>query len=69
MDAAYDLHGRGVPRLLRHFAAFERLTDDLDGPSALVRLEQELGCDLAELLVAALARPHAGGAPPLSLCA
>jgi hypothetical protein len=69
MDAAYDLHGRGVPRLLRHFAAFERLTDDLDGPSVSVRLEKELGCDLAEFLVAALARPSAGGCPPLSLCA
>ncbi len=66
--AAHDLHGPGIPRLLRHFAAFERLTSNVDGPSGRVRLERELGCDLAELLVAALARPPAGGAS-LSLCA
>jgi len=70
MDAApaHDLQGRGVPRLLRHFAALERLTGDLDGPTGRMRLERELGCELAELLVAALARPSAGGAS-LSLCA
>lgn len=66
--AAHDLQGPGIPRLLRHFAAFERLTGDLDGPSGRVRLERELGCDLAELLVGALVRPPAGGAS-LSLCA
>jgi len=32
------------------------------------RLEREVGCDLADLLVMALVRPPAGGAP-LSLCA
>ena len=66
--AAHDLHGRGVLRLLRHFAALERLTADSDGPSGRARLEREVGCDLADLLVIALARPPAGGAP-LSLCA
>ena len=53
---AHDLHGRGVPRLLRHFAAIERLTGDLDAPSGRARLEGELGCDLAWLLVWALVR-------------
>jgi len=69
MDAApaHDLQGRGVPRLLRHFAVLERLTGDVDGPTGRVRLERKLGCDLAELLVGALARPPAGGAS-LSLC-
>lgn len=51
---AHDLHGRGVPRLLRHFAAIDRLTGDVDGPSGRARLEVELGCDLAGLLVWAL---------------
>jgi hypothetical protein len=61
MDAApaQDLHGRGVPRLLLHFDALERLTGDTDGPTGRVRLERELGCDLAALLVCALARPPA----------
>jgi hypothetical protein len=53
---AHDLHGRGVPRLLRHFAAIDRLTGDVDVPSGRARLEVELGCDLAGLLVWALAR-------------
>jgi hypothetical protein len=66
---AHDLHGRGVPRLLRHFAAFERLTGDVEGPSGRLRLERELGCDLAAFLVCALVRPPAGGETPLSLCA
>jgi len=34
----------------------ERLTG-ADGPTGRVRLERELGLDLAELLVGALARP------------
>ena len=63
MDAApaHDLQGRGVPRLLRHFDALERLTGDADGPSGRARLERELGWDLAELLVGALTRPQAPG--------
>jgi hypothetical protein len=67
--AAHDLHGRGVPRLLLHFAAFERLTSDVEIPSGRLRLERELGSDLAEFLVCALARPTGGGETPLSLCA
>jgi hypothetical protein len=61
MDAApaQDLHGRGVPRLLRHFDALERMTGDADGPTGRARLEHELGCDLAQLLVCALVRPPA----------
>lgn len=54
---AQDLHGRGVPGLLRHFDALERLTGDADGPTGRARLERELGCDLAQLLVCALVRP------------
>jgi hypothetical protein len=59
MDAApaHDLHGRGAPRLLRHFAALDLLTQDGDGPSVRARLEHELGGDLADLLLDALARP------------
>ena len=69
MDAAsaHDLHGRGAPRLLRHFAALERLTS-VDGPSGRARLESELGCDLAELLVGALARSHGVEEQSLPLC-
>lgn len=58
---AHDLHGRGVPRLLRHFAAIDRLTGEVDAPSGRARLEVELGCDLAGLLVWALARRTASG--------
>ena len=54
---AHDLDGRGAPRLLRHFDALERLTR-AEGPSGRARLETEVGCDLAELLVGALARPR-----------
>jgi len=59
MDAApaYDLHGRGAPRLLRHFAALDLLTRDGDGPCVRARLERELGGDLTGLLLDALARP------------
>jgi hypothetical protein len=68
--AAHDLDGRGVPRLLRHFAAFERLTSEVESPSGRLRLERELGRDRAEFLVCALARPATGaGETPLSLCA
>lgn len=70
MDAAaHDLHGRGVPRLLRDFDALERLTGEADGPSGRARLERELGCDLAELLIGALVRRDACGPSSLSLCA
>jgi hypothetical protein len=60
MDAApaQALQGRGAPRLLCHFAALERLTS-AGGPSGRARLERELGCDLADLLIGALARPRA----------
>lgn len=56
MDAASIqlLCGRGAPRLLGHCAALERVTS-AERPSARTRLELELGGDLAELLVAALA--------------
>ncbi len=70
MDAApaQDHDGRGTPRLLRHFAALEHLTSS-DGPSGRARLESELGCDLAELLVGALARSRRADEPALPLCA
>lgn len=70
MDAAstHDLHGRGAPRLLRHFAALERLTS-VDGPSGRARLESKVGCDLAELLVGALARSRRAEEQSLPLCA
>jgi hypothetical protein len=70
MDAApaHDLQGRGTPRLLRHFAALERLTS-ADGPSGRARLERELGCDLAELLVGALARSRPAEEHSLPHCA
>lgn len=56
MDAAsiQYLHGRGAPRLLEHCAALERVTSG-ERPSARVRLELELGGELAALLVGALA--------------
>lgn len=62
MDAppASFLNGRGVSRLLRHFAAVDRLTQDEEWVSGRTRLEREVGSDLAELLVGALAlRPTA----------
>ena len=68
MDAADDLHGRafpGSPALRRLRAPDGRL----DGPSARSGLEQELGCDLAELLVAALAPASRRRRSALSLCA
>jgi hypothetical protein len=69
MDAApgHDLQGRGAPRLLRHFTVLERLTST-DGPSGRARLESELGCELAELLVGALARPRRAEEQSLPLC-
>ena len=69
MDAApaQDLHGRGAPQLLRHFAALELLTRD-EGPSGRARLELELGGDLADLLHEALARPGRRGDWPAALC-
>ena len=68
MDAApaQELHGRGAPRLLRHFAALDLLTRDGEGPSVRTRLERELGRDLAGLLLDALARPG-GRAEPACL--
>ena len=65
MDAApaHDLHGRGAPRLLRHFAALELLTS-VEGPSGRARLERELGCDLADLLVGALVPAQRGRCEP-----
>jgi hypothetical protein len=69
MDAApgHEFHGRGAPRLLRHFALLDRLTGD-EGPSGRLRLEHELGCDLADFLVGALARPRTADGV-LTLCA
>ncbi len=57
MDAppSHRLPGRGVPRLLADFAALERITEG-DGPSGRHRLELEVGCELADFLVSALAR-------------
>ncbi|MGH3023801.1 MAG: hypothetical protein ACRDNI_09120 [Gaiellaceae bacterium] len=57
MDAAsgHQIHGRGAPRLLEHFALLERVTSR-EEPSARARLELELGGELADLLVGALAR-------------
>lgn len=49
------LQGRGAPRLLADFAALERVTEG-EGPSGRLRLELEVGCDLADFLVSALAR-------------
>jgi hypothetical protein len=46
---------RGAPRLLADFAALERMTDG-EGPSGRLRLELEVGCELADFLVSALAR-------------
>ncbi len=68
MDAApaQGFEGRGAPRLLEHFAAFERITSG-DGPSARIRLEREVGWELAELLVGALA--GAGGSGTCSVWA
>jgi hypothetical protein len=65
---AQDLDGRGAPRLLRHFAALELLTQDAS-PSGRLRLERELGGDLAELLLEALARRGRRGEWPVSFCA
>ena len=69
MDAApaSDFHGRGAPRLLRHFALLDRLTS-ADGPSGRLRLEHELGCELADFLVGALASPRDAD-DALALCA
>lgn len=55
------LCGRGAPRLLDHCAALERVTSAAR-PSARTHLELELGGDLAELLVGALAGPGRGRA-------
>jgi hypothetical protein len=46
---------RGAPRLLADFEALERITER-DGPSGRDRLEREVGCELADFLVSALAR-------------
>jgi len=56
MDAASSHHTRrrGAPRLLEHCAVLARVTAE-DGPSAHARLEEELGAELAGLLVGALA--------------
>ncbi|MGH3034249.1 MAG: hypothetical protein ACRDON_06780 [Gaiellaceae bacterium] len=63
MDAAsfQRLEGRGAPRLLAHFEAIARVTA-AEGGSARARLEYELGYELTERLVCALAsrpRPRA----------
>jgi hypothetical protein len=53
--AIEKLQRRGAPRLLADFAALERITEG-DGPSGRDRLELEVGCELADFLVSALAR-------------
>jgi hypothetical protein len=52
---SHRLPGRGAPRLLADFAALERITEG-EGPSGRHRLELEVGCELADFLVSALAR-------------
>jgi hypothetical protein len=55
MEAApFRRGGRGAPRLLEHCAALARITGS-EGPSARIRLEHALGCELADFLVGALA--------------
>jgi hypothetical protein len=46
---------RGAPRLLADFEALDRITEG-DGPSGRDRLEREVGCELADFLIGALAR-------------
>jgi hypothetical protein len=53
--AIQRIQGRGAPRLLADFAALERITEG-EGRSGRHRLELEVGCDLADFLVSALAR-------------
>jgi hypothetical protein len=54
MDAAAFQSGqRGAPRLLSHCQALGRLIDQENG-TAWVRLEHELGKDLAHLLLVGL---------------
>jgi hypothetical protein len=57
------LDGRGAPRLLEHCAALARVTGG-ERPSARARLELELGGDLADLLIGALAGPGRGPKVP-----
>jgi hypothetical protein len=55
MEAALNLQPqrtRGIGLLLHHCAGIGQVDER---PSARTRLEQELGCELTELLVAALA--------------
>jgi hypothetical protein len=55
MDAApFHPRGGGAARLLEHCAALARITGT-EGLSARARLERELGSELADLLVGALA--------------
>jgi hypothetical protein len=49
------LQRRGASRLLADFATLERITEG-DGPSGRLRLELEVGWELADFLVGALAR-------------
>ena len=53
--AIQRIPGRGAPRLLADFAALKWVTEG-EGPSGRHRLELEVGCDLADFLVSALAR-------------
>jgi hypothetical protein len=58
MDASpRELGRRGAPRLLHLCAALERIAAS-EGPSARARLETELGSELADLLLGALAAEH-----------
>jgi hypothetical protein len=67
MDAASSQQhaGRGAPRLLRHCAALDRVTAR-DEASARSRLESELGSELVEFLLGALAGDR-GRRPALAL--
>ena len=51
----HRLQRRGASRLLADFAVLERITEG-DGPSGRHRLELEVGYELADFLVSALAR-------------
>ena len=51
--AASESAARGAPRLLSHCAAFGRIIEEERG-TAWVRLEHELGKDMAQLLLVGL---------------
>jgi hypothetical protein len=63
MNAAPPQHTRGLSLILEHCA---RLNSSERGrPSALFRLEQQVGDDLARLLMSALAGDHRSRPQPV----